>query len=81
MRTGLPVVFVILSFKIFKCSPPKWRRFLAKISVHVVVKKNLVVMYKKKQNGVLPKLNKQINKEKKMSRVFVAKKNCVEPFF
>ena len=38
-------------------------------------------MYKKKQNGVLPKLNKQINKEKKMLRVFVAKKNCVEPFF
>ena len=37
-------------------------------------------MYKK-QNGVLPKLNKQINKEKKMLRVFVAKKNCVEPFF
>ena len=31
-------------------------------------------MYKKKQNGVLPKLNKQINKEKKMLRVFVAKK-------
>ena len=38
-------------------------------------------MYKKKQNGVLPKLNKQINKEEKKCRAFLLLKRIVLNLF